>query len=137
MSLELRAHRISDVVIVDLVGRLDYRAPAFSPQVADLVACGERHLILNLSQLDYVDAAGLGQLVRAATSVMKNGGTLILLRPQERIRRLIGVTRLDRIFEIYEVESQAIARSQASRGRRAHTCGKDTIQSPTLRRLVR
>jgi anti-anti-sigma factor len=61
----------------------------------------ERNVILDLSGVDTIDAAGIGSLV----SLQASGIYLTLMNPTEHVRELLKVTQLDSIFEI----SQAAA----------------------------
>jgi anti-sigma B factor antagonist len=114
MALDVRSQKTFDITIIDLVGRLDALGPALSPKIAEFLTRGERHLVMNLARLEYIDAAGLGQLVAIWTSVTKTGGSVALLNPREHIRKLFSITKLDTVFEIYEGESQAVARGLRS-----------------------
>lgn len=68
---------------------------------------GCRFLILNLEKVDYIDSSGLGQLVSIWTSVRSRGGNVNLLRPTERVKRLLRTTNLYVVFDVFDDEQRA------------------------------
>jgi anti-anti-sigma factor len=64
---------------------------------------GGRNVVLDLAQVDVIDAAGIGALV----SLQAAGVYLTLLNPTEQVREVLKVTGLDSIFEICESQSTA------------------------------
>jgi anti-sigma B factor antagonist len=102
MALEIRLRKTSDTVVIDLIGRLDVLGQLLSSGMIESIKQGERHFVLNLMDLEFVDAFGLGQLVEIRNAVAGVGGSLKIFRPGARIRELFALTRLDTVFEIYE-----------------------------------
>src|SRR5215472_13135705 len=100
-----------DVAIVDLNGRFTAGTATgvIRNAVADLLKAGERKIILNLADVTYMDsAAGIGELVASYTSTCNLGGRLKLLRPGKRVENVLHIVRLDRVFEVYTGEEDAI-----------------------------
>jgi anti-sigma B factor antagonist len=102
MALEIRIRKSSDTAVIDLIGRLDVLDESLSPGIIESIKQGERHFVLNLTDLEFVDAFGLGQLVEIRNAVAGVGGSLKIFRPGARIRELFALTRLDTVFEIYD-----------------------------------
>jgi anti-anti-sigma factor len=102
MALEIKLRKASDTIVIDLVGRLDVREESLSPGIVQLIKQGERRFVLNLIDLEFVDAAGLGQLVKVRNAIAEVGGSLAIFRPRARVRKLFAITRLDTVFEIHE-----------------------------------
>jgi anti-sigma B factor antagonist len=102
MALEIRLRKTSDTVVIDLIGRLDVLGESLSPGIIESIKQGERHFVLNLMDLEFVDAFGLGQVVEIRNAVAGVGGSLKIFRPGARIRELFALTRLDTVFEIHE-----------------------------------
>ena len=67
------------------------------------------NLILNLERVQMMDSSGLGVLVAAHTSVLRNGGRVVLLNLGGNIRSLIVMAKLVTIFDTYQSEAEAIA----------------------------
>src|SRR5262245_54425994 len=107
MALQIGTRRVDDVVILDLVGRLWVQELPLHERVRSLLEDGCRYLILNLEKLDYIDSSGLGQLVSIWTSVRSRTGNINLLRPTEKVRRLLRTTALYIVFDVFDDEERA------------------------------
>jgi anti-sigma B factor antagonist len=53
-------------------------------------------VVVDLSELTFVDSSGLGAIHSARRLAIKNGGTLVLSRPQPAVHRVLQLTGLDR-----------------------------------------
>ena len=105
MALDIRTYKTSEVIIVHLSGRLDTREPALPSKIAELIAQGERRFLLNLTGLEYIDAAGLGQLVTICAAIRQSGGSLTLTHLTKHIRTLLTITKLDTVLHICEADA--------------------------------
>ena len=77
-------------------------------RVRALVESGKSKLLINLAEVSYIDSGSLGELMGAYTTVSKAGGSLKLLRPQERTRHLLEVTQMESLFEVFQDEREAL-----------------------------
>ena len=66
-------------------------------------------VILNLSKVSMMDSSGLGVLVSSYTSIQKRNGRLVLAGLGKGLQNLIAITKLTRVFDIYESEEEAVA----------------------------
>jgi len=111
MSCTASIRKNRDVAIVDLSGRFT-AGPAtgvIREAVAGLLKAGELNIILNLADVTYLDsAAGIGELVASYISTRKVGGHVKLLRPGRNVQNVLHIVRLDRVFETYGDEDEAI-----------------------------
>jgi anti-sigma B factor antagonist len=98
------------VVIVDLGGRVTVGegAALLRKTIDEVVAAKHKQVVLNLKDLSYVDSAGLGEMVKALTSVRDSGGELKLMNPQPRITHLLEITKLSTLFSIFPDENAAL-----------------------------
>jgi anti-sigma B factor antagonist len=64
---------------------------------------------LNLSRVDYIDSSGVASLVEGLKACRELGSRLILFGVNESAREVLKISRLLKLFEIYDNESQAIA----------------------------
>ncbi|HMH80990.1 MAG TPA: STAS domain-containing protein [Candidatus Acidoferrum sp.] len=76
--------------------------------VCDFLALGHKRILLNLEGVDFIDSAGLGELVRAHASIRSRGGHLKLLKPRDTVLKLLQITKLDRLFDIEQDEVAAL-----------------------------
>src|SRR5215468_8640537 len=109
MALIVNSRVSADTVVLDLEGRLWVLDLPLHDQVRDLLAQECRYFVMNLEKVEYIDSSGLGQHVALWTSVRTRGGNLVLMRPTERVRRLLTVTRLNVVFDIFQDEDKAKA----------------------------
>ena len=103
--------RLKDATLVQVSGRLTTLDTwgQLKEVVASLVRDGERSIILNLSQLTFVDSTFIGELVACSLVVARAGGSLRLSSPSRRVQELLLITRLGQIFESYETDTEALA----------------------------
>ena len=66
-------------------------------------------LILDLSEVPYVDSAGLGLLVTAHVSRQKSGRQMVLSGINQRVQKLFDITRVASLFLIFSSPEEAIA----------------------------
>jgi len=110
MSMVLNARRLDDVVILDLSGRITMGEGTLivRERIKKLLDAGDRKFLLNLSDVDYIDSSGLGELVTSFTTVRNQGGQLKLLNLTRRVQDLLQITKLLTVFEVFDSESEAI-----------------------------
>lgn len=110
MSVKLTVRQIGDVVVVDAVGRLTLGegSSTFRDALRDLVAKGNKKIVLNLGDVSYIDSSGIGELVSAFTTVTNQGGQFKLLSLTKRVHDLLQITKLYTVFEVFDDEAAAI-----------------------------
>jgi len=110
MSLNLNTRKVNDVTVIDVSGRitLGEGTSVMRDAVRDLITGGHRKVVLNLAEVSYIDSSGFGELVDGYTSLTKAGGTLKLIGLTERVKTLMRMTNLDKVFEVHEDEAQAL-----------------------------
>lgn len=57
-------------------------------------------IVIDLSQLQFIDSAGLGMLLLARDEAGKSSRKLVLAQPQGQVRRMFTVTKFDELFTI-------------------------------------
>jgi anti-sigma B factor antagonist len=110
MIVKTKTRQSGDVTIVDVAGRvtLGGGSAIFSDTVRELTAGGHKKLLFNLAELAYLDSSGLGELVASLTVATKQGGSLKLLNPVARVKELLKITRVDKLFQVFEDEEAAV-----------------------------
>ena len=63
---------------------------------------GTKLLVLDLSQLDFIDSTGLEVILRAARRAHDNGGRLVVSRPSRYVRRLLEMTAIDQSLDVVD-----------------------------------
>lgn len=101
--------------ILEIEGEIDvYTSPQLKQEIVKLAEGGVKHLIINLSKVEYLDSTGLGVLIGALKRLREAGGNLVLVGPALRILRIFEITGLDKIFDIYATEEDAAAKEGVS-----------------------
>ncbi|HJT18343.1 MAG TPA: anti-sigma factor antagonist [Thermoanaerobaculia bacterium] len=108
--VNIETRKKGDVIIVDFQGRLaigvgDELLPTLIEQ---LLNEGNKKILLNLSDMDYIDSNGLGELVQSLKTSKRFGASLRLLKPQDRVRNTLRLTNLLPMFSVYESEADAL-----------------------------
>ena len=108
MHVEVR--KAGDVVIVDLKGKL---TAGLGDQILrdtldELLAESWRKILLNLSEVSFMDSAGLGELVAGLKTARNLGATLKILNQSARVQQSLYITRLLPVFDIHEDEEAAL-----------------------------
>ena len=109
MNMLLKPRRLDDVVILVLSGRITIGegTVVLRDTIRNLLDGGDRKVLLNLADVDYIDSSGLGELVTAFTTVRNNGGELKLVNLTKRVHDLLQITKLLTVFESCNDEAEA------------------------------
>ena len=114
--MQITERLAGDVMVLDLKGKITLGEgdELLKDKVNSVVNQGYRKIILNLAEVPYLDSAGLGEVVRAYTTVSRQGGNLKLLNLTKRITDLLSITKLLTVFETFESERDAVGSFSAS-----------------------
>lgn len=109
--MDIAERLVGGVAILDLKGRLVLAEGEkdFRQAVDDLIARGQKRIVVNLDQVTYLDSAGVGAIVWKYVTVKRQGGALKLLRLHTRTHRVLSVTKLLTVLETFESEADAVA----------------------------
>jgi anti-sigma B factor antagonist len=109
LKLTLKTEAIHDVTVLRCQGRFTYRdeATAFSQKIAALLP-HTRQLIVEFSELEIIDSAGLGELVVVHMWIRASGCALKVAGANARILHLLELTNLSRIFDIHPTLDDAL-----------------------------
>ena len=110
MSVKLTTRQVGDVTVIDANGRitLGEGASTFRDTIRDLGTQGNKKILLNLSEVSYIDSSGIGEMVSGFTTVTNHGGQLKLLGLSKRVKDLLQITKLYTVFEVFEDEASAV-----------------------------
>ncbi len=99
-----------DLCIIELHGALRYpeSTALLRRNCRELIAKGERFLLLNLLQVPFIDSSGIGEIVACYKRVREHDG-VVKLAMQEPSFKLFTYTHLEKMFEIFDDEAEAIA----------------------------
>ena len=111
MSASASIRHVGNVAIIDLAGRITLNdgAGSIRDAVKSAMEDGHQNILLNMSEVAYIDSAGLGEMSSAFITVSRLGGKLKLLNPQTKVHGMLQVTRLYTIFVTFAEENAAVA----------------------------
>ena len=117
-SLITNLRQFGSITIVDLRGSIDLGEASLTLRrtIRDLVESARTKIILNLSQVNSMDSAGVGELAGAYVPVKSKGGELKFLNPTKKVHDMLKITQLDKVFEVYIDEQTAIRSFSESAG---------------------
>jgi anti-sigma B factor antagonist len=108
--MELSESTQNNVRILQLAGRFDtYTAPPIREWLADAISQSTiPQLVVNLSGVNFVDSTAMATLVQGMKRCREVEGDLRLCHLQQPVRMIFELTRLDRAFEIFNAEEEAV-----------------------------
>jgi anti-sigma B factor antagonist len=110
--MQLAEREINGISIIDVS---DERiGPAENPQVLRekveaLLLRGQSRILFNVANVQHMDSTCLGEIVQTYKITTSNGATLKLAQVGPGLRNLLHTTALDKVLELYDTESEAIA----------------------------
>jgi len=114
--MELSTRRVENATVVDVVGDITlYNSPNVRKTLLDLLRSKETpRVVVNLEKVRYIDSAGVASLVEAlkVSRDLRSGFALYGLT--KTTREVLELTRLLRVFEVYDTEAEALRGKAAS-----------------------
>ncbi|HEU5267927.1 MAG TPA: STAS domain-containing protein [Jatrophihabitans sp.] len=103
------SRRSGDITVVAVTGEVDvYSAPALKESLTGLLRSGTSEVVVDLTEVAFLDSTGLGALVEARAASNEIGGSLLVVCNQERILKLFTITGLDTVFAIHPTVDAAL-----------------------------
>ena len=108
--MDISTRKVGDVTIVDFTGRLAIGvSDSVLPKlIGEILNEGSKKILLNLSDMDYIDSNGLGELVQVFRESKRAGASLRLLKPHDRVAKTLRLTNLLPMFKVYDTEEDAL-----------------------------
>jgi anti-sigma B factor antagonist len=95
--------------LIDLRGRLTFfEVGILRENVTRLLGEGHKHIVLNLSGLQYLDSSGIGELARMYVMVLKGGGEMKVVGLSRNVEEVLKVTHLYQVFPEFPDEEAAL-----------------------------
>lgn len=109
MELSVSEHGEGVVPVVGVSGEVDvYAAPELRERLTEVIGGGSS-VVVDLTDVGFLDSTGLGALVAARTAAAERGASLPLVCTHQRILKLFTITGLDGVFKIYDTVDAAVA----------------------------
>ena len=99
----------SKATILQLKGDVDlYSSPEVRKKIVTLINKKNKNLLVNFKDVTYMDSSGVATLVEALQLTNRIKGKLKLFSLGTAIKDVFELSRLDKVFDIYENEQQAL-----------------------------
>jgi anti-sigma B factor antagonist len=110
VELTVSRQSVDGIPVVAVSGEVDvYSAPTLKENLTDLLKSGVNTVVVDLTEVAFLDSTGLGALVEARSATTEVGGSLPLVCNQERILKLFAITGLDGVFSIHSTVDDAVS----------------------------
>lgn len=111
MTLGIETEQEGDGVVVVVVrGEVDIRtAPELRDCLSQVVEGGAQQVVLDLSDVDFLDSTALSVMVGAHKRLSKAGSALLVVAATEAVQRVLAVTGLGRVFSVHESRADALS----------------------------
>jgi anti-sigma B factor antagonist len=109
MNLKIEQHLVNGVAVVCCHGRIMFgeEATALRDSLKEALSQTPK-MVLNLSDVSYVDSGGLGTLVGVYSSARAAGADIRLTGLGQRLRDVLQITQLATVFAVYDSEQEAL-----------------------------
>lgn len=108
--MTITERQVETVTVLALSGKLTLDdAGHLKGKVSSLFTEGRKKIVLNLSEVAFIDSSGLGELVSCHTTASREGGAVKLANVGKRGQDLLVITKLNMVFDVYGSESEAVA----------------------------
>ena len=101
---------IDNVLLLSLSGDLigENNGPELVQIINDHIHENIIHCAVDLSNVRYMNSSGIGVLITLLTKLRNHEGEMILVKPSEKIEKLLLITKLNNIFSIVETRDEAV-----------------------------
>jgi len=110
VALKFTTREVNGVTVVDLDGRivLGEETNQLRERVKSLLGEGKKKVLLNLSNVSFIDSSGLGALVASHSSAKADGASLRLCNLGGKFHELLQITKLYTVFEVSDTEEDGL-----------------------------
>lgn len=110
MDVSVTSRESGDRTVIEVKGEIDvYTAPVLREELTSLIDSEHTTIVVDLTQVSFMDSTGLGVLVGALKKVRTLGGDLALVIDQEKILKVFRITALTQVFTIHPTLDAALA----------------------------
>ena len=99
-----------DAHVLGLGGELDlYAAPRMKQRLDELIDEGTSHLVVDLSESEFIDSTAMGVLVGAVKRVHEAGGRLVVVCDNQHMLRIFEIVGMERVLPIHDSRRSALS----------------------------
>jgi anti-sigma B factor antagonist len=109
VSFSVKIRQQNHVALVEVCGHLTFfEVGALRDSIQKLLQEQRCNILLNLSDLMYLDSSGLGELARIYVTVVKHGGTMKVVGLTAKVQEVLRIARLSNVLQEFPDEQSAL-----------------------------
>jgi anti-sigma B factor antagonist len=109
VPLQTYVEEVNGIPVLNAVGEIDLStASIFKRAIHELIENGHRHILIDMSQVVFMDSSGFGTLLSAIKILRPQNGTVTLAGCNDAVSRMLGITRLDTLFNVHADRISAV-----------------------------
>lgn len=110
MESNFKITKQSDILLIALSGKLlaDDKVNEIAVKVLNELSTKNRHVIFDLSLLEYINSSGINMFMKVLTKARVNTGEVVFFGVKGNVEKLFKIAKLNEIYTIYNSESEAI-----------------------------
>jgi len=107
--MKVKEDRLSDVTVCSLEGEININnSPELRKIFEAIIKKNDKKVLLDFTQVSYVDSSGLATLIEMFQRLKKIGGHMRMCGMNEKIRNIFEITKLHKLFDICDTKDTAI-----------------------------
>jgi anti-sigma B factor antagonist len=111
MQFEMSTRKIQEGTVLSITGRMDaVTAPEIEKGLLALVDNGEKRLILDLRDLEYISSAGLRSLLVLAKRLKREDGHMVFANLQGHVMEVFRISGFSALFTLCDSVDDALVR---------------------------
>ena len=108
--MQFSEERTDKFYVLSVSGRLDAStSSSFEEKLTSIIDSGEKNLLINFKELDYISSMGLRVLLQAAKKLKANQGSISLCEMKDNIMEVFDIAGFTQVFQIYKTYNEAVA----------------------------
>jgi anti-sigma B factor antagonist len=109
VNFSVKIRQQDNVALIDVAGHLTvFEVGALRDAIQLLLREQRNNILLNLSQLRYLDSSGIGELARIYVAVVKKGGSMKVVGLSAKVEEVLKITHLSQVFQEFPDEQSAL-----------------------------
>jgi len=107
--MHIKAYKGKNIIVIAPVGNVDSAsAPQLNSALSQLLEQKEENIVLNLKDVPFMDSTGLASIVNLLKRIQKAQKDIKISAPSPIVSKLLHLTRLEKVFEIFDTQEDAI-----------------------------
>jgi anti-sigma B factor antagonist len=107
--MQIQERKVNDVTILAINGDIDLNSsPNMRKKFEELIKNNALKIIINFQDVSYIDSSGLATIIEMLQRLKKVQGHLHLSNMSEKIKNLFEITKIDKLFQMYPNEQEAL-----------------------------